>query len=141
MFYCSVQRVVYLGDGRSDYCPCTRLGPNNCMLARQSYPDGSACALLKLLADQGAAIKDSSQCPSSVHAELKASPSKDGLQCLSAVGASEKASPIKGSGQCVFTAGAPHKVAALEGRQQRLLPVAAGQQHTAAATAESSRRR
>ena len=55
------QQVVYLGDGKGDYCPCTRLGPKDCVLARQSYPDGSPCALFKLLADGGAAMKDSRQ--------------------------------------------------------------------------------
>lgn len=54
------ERVVYLGDGGGDYCPCSRLGPNDHILARQSYPDGSDCSLLKLLAEQGAPIKDSS---------------------------------------------------------------------------------
>ena len=50
------QRVVYLGDGRGDFCPCTRLGPNDYILARQRYPDGSSCALLPLLVQQGATV-------------------------------------------------------------------------------------
>ena len=48
------QRVIYLGDGRGDHCPCTRLGPSDHILARHSYPDGSPCALLRLLTGQGA---------------------------------------------------------------------------------------
>ena len=47
------QRVVYLGDGRGDFCPCTKLGPSDHVLARQHYPDGTACALPQLLAEQG----------------------------------------------------------------------------------------
>ena len=52
-------RVIYLGDGRGDYCPCTRLGPNDHILARQNYPDGTACSLHKLIAGQGVPVKDS----------------------------------------------------------------------------------
>lgn len=48
------QSVAYLGDGRGDFCPCTRLGPDDHILARQHYPDGSPCGLLQLLADNGA---------------------------------------------------------------------------------------
>lgn len=76
------QQVVYLGDGRGDYCPCTRLGPNDCILARQSYPDGSPCALAKLLADQGASIKDALRCLSVAGAAQKATSSKDSLKHL-----------------------------------------------------------
>lgn len=47
------QRGVYLGDGRGDFCPCTKLGPRDHILARQQYPDGTACALPQLLAQQG----------------------------------------------------------------------------------------
>lgn len=75
------QQVVYLGDGKGDYCPCTRLGPTDCILARQRYPDGSGCALLKLLADQGAAMKDTLQCLSSEGAPRKAAPMEQNLQC------------------------------------------------------------
>ena len=55
-------QVIYLGDGRGDYCPCTRLGPNDHILARQNYPDGSECSLLRLLTEQGLPIKDCRQC-------------------------------------------------------------------------------
>lgn len=75
------QQVVYLGDGKGDYCPCTRLGPNDCILARRIYPDGSGCALPKLLADQGAAIKDTLQCLSSEGASRKAASMEQKLQC------------------------------------------------------------
>lgn len=126
--------MVYLGDGRGDYCPCTKLGPDDCILARQSYPDKRACALPKLLADQGAAIKDSAQYISSIGAEQNAIPSMIGLQSLTAVAASEKAGPTKESGQCLLTVGAAQKAAPLESRQQHLLPVAASQQHTAVAS-------
>lgn len=54
------QRVVYLGDGRGDFCPCTRLGPDDYILARQHYPDGSSCALLPLLVQQGATVCENS---------------------------------------------------------------------------------
>jgi hypothetical protein len=27
-------RVIYVGDGRNDFCPCTRLGPSDHILAR-----------------------------------------------------------------------------------------------------------
>ena len=57
------QRVVYLGDGRGDFCPCTRLGPNDYILARQHYPDGSSCALLPLLVQQGATVCENSLRP------------------------------------------------------------------------------
>ncbi|DBA97088.1 TPA: putative phosphatase phospho1 [Trebouxia sp. C0004] len=56
------RQVIYLGDGRGDYCPCTRLGPNDHILARQHYPDGSECSLLRLLTEQGRPIKDCRQC-------------------------------------------------------------------------------
>jgi len=56
------RQVIYLGDGRGDYCPCTRLGPNDHILARQKYPDGSECSLLRLLTEQGLPIKDCRQC-------------------------------------------------------------------------------
>lgn len=59
------RQVIYLGDGRGDYCPCTRLGPNDHMLARQRYADGSECSLLRLLMEQGLPIKDCRQCLSS----------------------------------------------------------------------------
>lgn len=76
------QQVVYLGDGRGDYCPCTRLGPNDCILARQRYPDGSPCALPKLLADQGASIKDALHCLSAGGAAQTVASSNDSLQHL-----------------------------------------------------------
>lgn len=125
---------MYLGDGRGDYCPCTRLGPGDCILARQSYPDGSACALPKLLADQGAVIKDSSQYLSSVGAEQNAIPSMDGLQRLKVEAAAEKAGATMETGQCLLPVGAAQKVGPLENRQQYLLPVAASQKQTAAAS-------
>lgn len=75
------QQVVYLGDGKGDYCPFTRLGPSDCILARQRYPDGSGCALPKLLADQGAAIKDTLQCLSSEGAPRRAASTEQNLQC------------------------------------------------------------
>ncbi|DBA70351.1 TPA: hypothetical protein ACH3X2_011772 [Trebouxia sp. C0005] len=56
--YC---QIVYLGDGRGDYCPCTRLGPNDHILARQNYPDGTECSLLQLLTEQGVPSKDCRQ--------------------------------------------------------------------------------
>ena len=59
------RQVIYLGDGRGDYCPCTRLGPNDHILARQKYPDGSECSLLRLLTEHGLPIKDCRQCLSS----------------------------------------------------------------------------
>ncbi|KAK9814809.1 hypothetical protein WJX72_011889 [[Myrmecia] bisecta] len=49
-------RVVYLGDGGGDFCPCTRLGPDDVILARTAYPDGSACSLLRLLTAQAATV-------------------------------------------------------------------------------------
>lgn len=55
------RQIIYLGDGRGDYCPCTRLGPNDHILARQNYPDGSECSLLQLLMEQGVPIKDCRQ--------------------------------------------------------------------------------
>lgn len=55
------RQVIYLGDGRGDYCPCTRLGPNDHILARQKYPDGRECSLLRLLTEQGLPIKDCRQ--------------------------------------------------------------------------------
>lgn len=84
------QQVVYLGDGKGDYCPCTRLGPNDCILARQRYPDGSGCALPKLLADQGAAMKDTLQCLSSMGASRKAASTEENLQCHLPVAPEEK---------------------------------------------------
>lgn len=30
----SYTHVVYIGDGRNDLCPCTRLGPGDAILAR-----------------------------------------------------------------------------------------------------------
>ncbi len=59
------RQVVYLGDGRGDYCPCTRLGPNDHIMARQNYPDGSECSLLRLLTEQGLPIQYCRQCLSS----------------------------------------------------------------------------
>lgn len=29
--------VTYVGDGRGDYCPCTKMGPMDIILARASY--------------------------------------------------------------------------------------------------------
>ena len=76
------RQVVYLGDGKGDYCPCTRLGRNDCILARQSYPDGSPCALAKLLADQGLPIKDPLHCLSLAGAAQKDASIQDSLQHL-----------------------------------------------------------
>lgn len=50
-------RVVYLGDGRGDFCACTRLGPCDAILARSAYPDGRPAALLRLLAAESAGIQ------------------------------------------------------------------------------------
>lgn len=48
---------MYLGDGRGDLCPCTRLGPTDVILARTHYPDGKAASLLQLLAAESASIR------------------------------------------------------------------------------------
>src|SRR6476646_9827687 len=50
-------KVVYLGDGRGDFCACTRLGPSDAILARAVYPDGRPAALLQLLAAEAATIQ------------------------------------------------------------------------------------
>lgn len=50
-------RVVYLGDGRGDFCACARLGPCDAILARTAYPDGRPAALLRLLAAESASIQ------------------------------------------------------------------------------------
>ena len=43
----SYQHVVYIGDGRNDMCPCTRLGPQDAILARSQVPaDPLHCWLL-----------------------------------------------------------------------------------------------
>lgn len=55
-------QLIYLGDGRGDHCPCTRTGPNDHILARQQYPDGSTCSLLKLLTEHAVTIKDCRLC-------------------------------------------------------------------------------
>ena len=34
-------RVVYLGDGSGDFCPCTRLRPCDYALIREHYPTGA----------------------------------------------------------------------------------------------------
>ena len=39
-------RVVYLGDGAGDVCPCMRLRAQDFVLARQHYPGGATCSLL-----------------------------------------------------------------------------------------------
>lgn len=49
-------QVVYIGDGRGDFCPCTRLGPGDLILSRSSYPDATPCSLTRLLAAEGAII-------------------------------------------------------------------------------------
>lgn len=51
------QYVVYLGDARGDFCPCTRLGPTDAVLARTAYPDGRPASLLPLLAAESAVIQ------------------------------------------------------------------------------------
>ena len=47
-------RVVYVGDGRNDYCPCSRLTEDDVVLCREGY------ALAKIL-------KDGSPCKAQVH--------------------------------------------------------------------------
>jgi len=32
------RRVIYIGDGSGDYCACTKLTPNDIILARHGYP-------------------------------------------------------------------------------------------------------
>lgn len=46
-------QVIYLGDGAGDFCPCTRLGSQDIVLARQRYPSGAECALLRMAAREG----------------------------------------------------------------------------------------
>ena len=113
------QRVVYLGDGKGDHCPCTRLGPNDCILARRSYPDGSPCALAKLLADQGV-------------------PGKDTLHCLSSAGAAQKANSIKDSPQHHLSV-APDKQHTAAARNCREQPIGTAQQDTFEAQGTSKR--
>jgi len=49
-------RVLYLGDGANDACPCLRLAaggaPGDLVLARRAYPDGRAAPLARALAWQ-----------------------------------------------------------------------------------------
>lgn len=54
----SYARVVYLGDGSGDVCPCTRLGAHDFVLARSHYPDGAACPLLRAAEQEGACMAD-----------------------------------------------------------------------------------
>ncbi len=42
---------------RGDFCPCTRLGPTDAILARSNYPDGCPASLLQLLAAESADIR------------------------------------------------------------------------------------
>lgn len=60
-------QVVYLGDGRGDFCPCTRLGPTDVILARSRYPDDRPASLLQLLAAESASIRgaDGARSPTS----------------------------------------------------------------------------
>lgn len=50
-----IRRIVYVGDGRGDFCPCLRLlaldlpGVESIILARREYPDGTPCALWVML--------------------------------------------------------------------------------------------
>ena len=67
------QQVVYLGDGRGDFCPCTRLGPNDHVIARQTYPDGSPCALLQLLQQHGSEVAYMSDAPAQPAVSSRAS--------------------------------------------------------------------
>jgi hypothetical protein len=100
------RQVIYLGDGRGDYCPCTRLGPNDHNLARQNYPDGSECSLLRLLTEQGLPIKDCRQCLSSsqkpvgddfLAAGSNVEASTQGKEALASMGESSDVSVAKSS--------------------------------------------
>ncbi|TMW65808.1 hypothetical protein Poli38472_003573 [Pythium oligandrum] len=42
-------RVVYVGDGKGDFCPALRLTSNDVVLARIIDPDGKPCELLRRL--------------------------------------------------------------------------------------------
>ena len=54
------QRIVYIGDGRGDFCPTSRLlagldgagSAEAVVLAREAYPDGTPCALWVMLEQQ-----------------------------------------------------------------------------------------
>ena len=46
-------QVIYLGDGAGDFCPCTRLGAQDTVLARQRYPSGAECPLQRIAAREG----------------------------------------------------------------------------------------
>lgn len=49
------KKIVYVGDGRNDYCPCTSLSDKDVVICREGYP------LARLLHDGNSA------CPAEVH--------------------------------------------------------------------------
>ncbi|CAL5221062.1 g3185 [Coccomyxa viridis] len=40
-------RIVYLGDGSGDFCPCTRLRAGDYAVVRECYPTGKQCPLFR----------------------------------------------------------------------------------------------
>ncbi len=111
------QHVIYLGDGKGDYCPCSRLGPNDHILARQNYPDGSDCSLLKLLEQQGALVKDSRQ-----NVSQAATPPRDGRKVHdSEERSAQKLAPYKESSGAQHGSGGMSHV---QGAQTQLSDVA-----------------
>ena len=124
------QQVVYLGDGRGDHCPCTRLGPNDSILARCNYPDGTPCALLQLLADQGAALQEYPQGLSTVGPGQEPTPSNDSLPCLLPVGAVQTAIPVKDAQQQFLTVAEDQQdsAAVTKCREKQLLPTGTAEQ-------------
>lgn len=55
-------RVLYLGDGAGDFCPSTRLGPDDRIISRSVYPKGSPCNLSTMLARESARTLDAASC-------------------------------------------------------------------------------
>ncbi|KAB8083259.1 hypothetical protein EE612_005394 [Oryza sativa] len=50
------KRVIYLGDGRGDYCPSLRLGRDDFMMPRRASPCGSSSARTRRCSSGGAPV-------------------------------------------------------------------------------------
>lgn len=97
-------QVVYLGGGAGDFCPCTRLGPQDIVIARQCYPSGAECPLLRMATQKGWPVAQSSGASSLCESsgEVAASWQKEGVETGCAI---QQLTPWTEMNYCTSTPG------------------------------------
>ena len=112
-------RVLYLGDGANDLCPAMRLGQNDAVLARSTYPGGRSCRLTSLLLSTDAHFQSLGTLCGNGQGKVDLEEGQDAI--LKTVGEERKSAPERGEPWRADHVAAPVHAWALPGELAVLL--------------------